>query len=269
MRVRPPAVAGRFYPADARALRSVIAEQLGEHRPPPPEIQPLRPKAIVVPHAGYVFSGRVAASAFALLRRPGPPVERVVLLGPAHTVALEGMAVSSADVWETPLGTVPVDSDCRDRLAARPHVAVDDRPHTLEHSLEVEVPFLQSVLAPGWTLVPIVVGNARPEWVADALDCCWGGDETLIVVSTDMSHFEPDARAREHDHRTALSVLASRDTDIGTRDACGARPLKGLIVASRRHGLQPELVDTANSADAGADPDRVVGYASFAYEPVP
>ncbi len=269
MRIRRPAVAGRFYPGDALSLRSLIAEQLGESHRPPPEIEPRRPKAIVVPHAGYIYSGRVAAAGFDLLRRPGPRIERVVLLGPAHTVALEGMAISSADVWETPLGTVPVDTECRDRLAARPHIAVDDRPHALEHSLEVEVPFLQSVLRPGWTLVPIVVGNALPEWVADTLDACWGGDETLIVVSTDMSHFEPDARAREHDLRTALDVLASRETQIGTRDACGARPLKGLIVAARRHGLRPELLSTANSADAGADPDRVVGYASFAYEPVP
>ncbi len=268
MRIRPPAVAGRFYPADARALRSLIAEQLGETRPPPPEIGARRPKAVVVPHAGYVYSGRVAASAFSLLLRPGPPIERVILLGPAHTVPLSGMAVSSADVWETPLGRVPLDSNCRNRLSALPHVAVDDRPHTMEHSLEVEVPFLQSVLPSGWSLVPVVVGDAEPGWVADVLDSCWGGDETLIVVSTDMSHFEADARAREHDRRTALSVLASREGEIGTRDACGARPLRGLMVASRRHGLRPELVSTANSADAGADPERVVGYASFAYEPV-
>lgn len=264
-RVRPAAVAGTFYPGRpetlARTVDEVLARAPQPHRPDEPA-----PKAVIVPHAGYVYSGPVAATAYAHLVPWRDRIRRVVLLGPAHRVAVRSMAVSAADEWVTPLGTVAIDGEARDALAGVPGVVVDDAPHGPEHSLEVQVPFLQRVLST-FTLLPIVVGPARPEQVADVLDVVWGGDETLIVISTDLSHYLPYDAARERDASTIAAIAGGHEGAIGPHDACGAHPVKGMLVAARRHGLVIEPVDARSSGDTAGPRDRVVGYASFVLHP--
>ena len=251
--VRRPAVAGSFYPAEPDALRAAIDRAFaGTARPP--DGAPV-PKALVAPHAGYVYSGPVAASAYARIAAARDRIERVVLLGPAHRVWLEGVAASGYDAWRTPLGEVPVE---------RPrHVAVDDVAHADEHSLEVHVPFLQTILRP-FTLVPLVVGHASPHHVAALLDDLWGGDETLVVVSTDLSHYHDHATATELDRATAAHIAARAHEQLGDRDACGVFPLRGLLFAARQRSLDVELLDLRNSGDTAGSHDRVVGYGAFA-----
>ncbi len=261
LRVRPAAVAGAFYPADAGVLRAEIARSLAGARVPPPEA-PV-PKALIVPHAGYIYSGPIAASGYLRVAPGAGRIRRVVLLGPSHRVALRGIGVSSADAWATPLGLVPLDAEGRDRVLGAPEVAVDDAAHEFEHSLEVQLPFLQTVLDQ-FTLVPLVVGDATADRVAAALDLCWGGPETLVVVSTDLSHYHRYADAVELDARTAAAIVAGRVAEIGDRDACGARPLRGLLRAAEEHGLTVEQLDLRNSGDTAGDRGRVVGYGAFA-----
>jgi AmmeMemoRadiSam system protein B/AmmeMemoRadiSam system protein A len=256
-------VAGTFYPRDPRALRGEVERLL--------EAVPVRggprPKALVVPHAGYVYSGAVAASAYARLRAPGPPVERVVLLGPAHRVAVAGLALPEATRFETPLGEIPVDEDAAARALRLPQVTRADPPHLLEHSLEVQLPFLQAVLGP-FALVPLAVGLASPEDVAAVIAALWGGLETLVVVSTDLSHYLPYAEAKALDRRTAGQVLALDALGLHRDQACGRTPLQGLLLEARRRGLTAELLDLRSSGDTAGGPDEVVGYGAFAlHEP--
>ena len=258
MSVRPPAVAGSFYPGDPSALRAELAAVLAEAHPATPA-----PKAIVVPHAGYMYSGPVAASGYASLEPVRSTISRVVLLGPAHRVYVDGLATTSADAWATPLGEVPIDSERRDLVLETPHVAVHDQAHALEHSLEVHLPFLQ-VCLDRFTLLPLVVGLCRADDVAGVLDLVWGGPETLIVVSTDLSHYHDYETARALDARTAAAVVARQPESIGDRDACGAYPLRGLLQAAARHGLEVHELDLRNSGDTAGPKDRVVGYGSFA-----
>lgn len=262
MTVRPPAVAGAFYAADPVALRRQLDDSYaGRAR----AMEPLRPKAIVVPHAGYVYSGPIAATGYDLVKPLAGSVERVVLLGPSHRVPLDGLAVPSVDAFETPMGDVPIDDALRAVVRTLPQVVVDDRPHAAEHSVEVHLPFLLDALGTdGWTLLPFVVGRAAPADVADVLDAVWGGPETLVVVSTDLSHYHDHAAATVLDRATADAVLAGRTDDIADLDACGARPLRGLLVAAARHGLGTTLLDLRNSGDTAGDHDRVVGYGAFA-----
>ncbi len=222
-----------------------------------------QPKALIVPHAGYVFSGRVAATAYARLLPWRDSIRRVVLLGPAHRVAVASMALSSAAAWASPLGAVTIDAVARDRVATMPGVVFDDRAHGPEHSLEVHLPFLQRVLAPGFTLLPIIVGPAAPDAVADVLDAVWGGPETLIVVSSDLSHYHSYAVARALDQATAAAIVDRRADGLDPYAACGAHPVRGLLEAAHRHDLQVELTDLRNSGDTAGDKDRVVGYGSF------
>jgi AmmeMemoRadiSam system protein B/AmmeMemoRadiSam system protein A len=277
--VRPAAVAGAFYPAGASELARVIdaaldiaAAAAGVPAATAPGAAPRRPKALIVPHAGYVYSGPVAATAYARLRPWRDGIERVVLLGPVHRVPVRSMAVSSADGWDTPLGLVPVDDEGRTRVLALPGMEVNDDAHAPEHSLEVELPFLQRVLRPGgdgvhgrppFTLLPIVVGHAPADEVAAVLDAVWGGDETLVVISSDLSHYQDHAAAADHDRRTADNILAGRVYEIGPHDACGAFPVRGLLAAARRRRLDIELVDLRSSGDTAGSTDRVVGYGSF------
>jgi AmmeMemoRadiSam system protein B/AmmeMemoRadiSam system protein A len=222
-----------------------------------------------VPHAGYAYSGPIAASAYARLLAPGPRIERVVLLGPAHFVAVPGLALPEADAFLTPLGAVPVDADGAARALALPQVTRSAPAHQREHSLEVQLPFLQSVLGP-FSLVPLVVGRASPEEVAAVLRALWGGDETLVVISTDLSHFLPYDEAREVDQRTANQVLALDVAGIGPEQACGRAPLRGLLVEAARRGLAVDLLDLRSSGDTAGGQDEVVGYAAFALsEPRP
>jgi AmmeMemoRadiSam system protein B/AmmeMemoRadiSam system protein A len=262
--VRPAAVAGSFYPAAPAALAAQVRTHLERAaalaRPPG-----RAPKLVVVPHAGYVFSGDAAARAFVRLAPLAGRVRRVVLLGPTHRVAVRGIALPSVQAFETPLGRVPLDRAAIDGLAGLPQVVVSDRVHAQEHALEVQLPFLQTVLGRGWSLVPLAVGHADPAAVDDVLQRLWGGDETLIVVSSDLSHELHDDEARAVDSRTVARIMAFAD-DLRGDEACGAAPLNGALRAARRHGLQPELLDLRTSADSPCgEPGRVVGYGALAF----
>ena len=259
--VRPAAVSGAFYPAEPALLAETIRRSFGGAVRPAPDAAV--PRALVVPHAGYAYSGPIAASAYARVAPARGSIRRVVLLGPSHRVFLRGLALSSADAWATPLGLVPVDHSAADDLAPLRFVAVDDRPHGPEHSLEVQVPFLQTVLDE-IALVPVVVGDATTEEVAAALEVLWGGPETLVVVSTDLSHYHRHDEAEALDARTAAAVVARRPEAIDDRDACGARPLRGLLRVADELHLTVEEIDRRTSGDTVGDKKRVVGYGSFA-----
>ncbi len=208
----------------------------------------------------------MAGWAYGRLASQEPKPKRVVLLGPAHTMPIDGMALPQADIWRTPLGDIEIDRSTIDTLGSLAGVMVDERPHAQEHALEVQLPFLQRVLPDGFTLVPVVVGGTPPELVAGLIDACWGGDETVIVISTDLSHFHPQPDAEALDKATVDAVLAGDLAGVTHDGACGATPLRGAMVAARRHGLEAELISLATSADAGADKWRVVGYGSLVYE---
>ncbi|HET8609722.1 MAG TPA: AmmeMemoRadiSam system protein B [Burkholderiales bacterium] len=258
IQTRSPAVAGTFYPADREQLAGMLASWLdtGEDGMP-------APKALIAPHAGYIYSGPVAGRAYARLAAARSRITRVVLAGPAHRVAVRGLALPGVDAFATPLGTVPLDRDAIAAIADLPQITVSVAAHAWEHSLEVHLPFLQTVLD-RFTLVPLVVGDAEPAAVEEVLDRLWGGPETLIVISSDLSHYLPYRTAQTVDHETAQAILDLR-ADITHRQACGATPANGLLRAARRHGLAPALVDLRNSGDTAGDKTRVVGYGSFAF----
>lgn len=263
--VRPAAVAGQFYPADERVLRIQLAEMLAS-AVPLEQVAP--PKAIVVPHAGYMYSGPVAASAYRALAPLRGQIRRVVMLGPTHRVAVRGFSLPAAQAFMTPLGEVPLSRADWLALQARDDVRVDDLPHALEHCLEVQLPFLQMVLD-RFTLVPLLVGDADDESVAELIEALWGGPETLIVISSDLSHYLSYRQAQWIDRSTADQVIALR-AGLNHEQACGATPLNGLLLAARRQHLQPHLLDLRNSGDTAGDRTRVVGYASIAFcEPEP
>ena len=262
--IRHAAVAGSFYPADPQALRQAVAQYLGQ-APAPCSDASQAPKLLVVPHAGYVYSGEVAARAYALLAPLRWRIRRVVLLGPAHRVALRGLAAPRALAFETPLGRVPVDHAALAAVTGLPQVVFSDAAHAQEHALEVQLPFLQTVLGDGFTLLPLGVGEASPQDVDEVLDSLWGGDETLIVISSDLSHYLPYGEAKLRDQHTVQRILTCSASLRGD-EACGAMPLNGALRAARSHDLQPRLLDLRNSADtAGGDPGRVVGYGAVAF----
>lgn len=266
--IRPAAVAGSFYPGDAPALRAALARHLASVPARPGPAGPLAPKMLVVPHAGYIYSGDVAASAYALLGPWRERIRRVVLLGPTHRVAVRGLAVPAARAFETPLGRVPVDQAALADIAGLPQVLQSDRAHALEHSLEVQLPFLQAVLGSGFSLVPLAVGNASPEQVDEVLERLWGGDETLVVISSDLSHYLPYAEARSRDRATVQRILGFA-SDLRGDEACGAMPLNGALRVARRHALQPRLLDLRSSGDTAGDRQRVVGYGAIAFATAP
>ncbi|MEW5710474.1 MAG: AmmeMemoRadiSam system protein B [Pseudomonadota bacterium] len=264
MPVRPAAVAGTFYPGDAPTLSRTVDILLAEaDRRLPREESGSFPKALIVPHAGYIYSGPVAASAYALLWEGRDQVRRVVLLGPCHRVPVRGLALPGAKCFATPLGMVEVDQEVRARLLRFPQVVENPEAHAWEHSLEVQLPFLQKVFE-AFTLVPLAVGAASAEEVAEVLETIWGGPETLIVVSSDLSHYLPYEVARQVDSATARAILALRH-DIDHQQACGATPVDGLLLAARRRGLEARLLDLRNSGDTAGDRARVVGYGAFAF----
>ncbi|MFQ5417241.1 MAG: AmmeMemoRadiSam system protein B [Myxococcota bacterium] len=257
--VRPPAVAGSFYSADPRTLETTVNQYLEEV---PARAEGARPKALIVPHAGYRYSGPVAASAFASLRPLRPAVERVVLLGPSHHAPLRGLAATEALAFATPLGRVDVDQDTLQRALALPQVHVLESAHALEHSLEVQLPFLQQVLGT-FLLVPLTVGDASDGEVAEVIDALWGGDETLIVVSSDLSHHYDYDTARRLDAATSGAIEALAPDRLGDESACGRVPVRGLLVAAKRHGLACKNVDLRNSGDTSGPRSQVVGYGAY------
>ena len=258
--VRTPAVAGLFYPADAAELQTQVRGFLDQVEPPaePP------PKAIIVPHAGYIYSGPIAASAYARLRAARDLIHRVVLLGPSHRVGFRGIAVSGMEAFATPLGRIAVDRAAVEQLEQLPEVGCLEQAHAREHSLEVHLPFLQEVLG-SFKLVPLVVGEARPTEVGAVLEALWGGPETLIVISSDLSHYHDYATARLLDDTTSKAIEALRLEDIGYEQACGRNPVNGLLWVARRKGLHGETIDLRNSGDTAGSRDQVVGYGAYVF----
>lgn len=258
--VRPAAIAGTFYPGQPAVLARSVEAMLAAARHGATQAAP---KAIIAPHAGHVYSGPIAASIYALIEPLRAHIKRVVLLGPTHRVAVYGMALPGVDAFATPLGNVPVDADAVTLLKKLPYVGVNAEAHRMEHSLEVHLPFLQKVID-NFTLVPLAVGRASTQQVAEVINLLWGGDETLIVVSSDLSHYLPYAEAQATDHATAQAILELR-TDINHDQACGATPVAGLNLLAQQRGLKPQLIDVRNSGDTAGDKSRVVGYGSFAF----
>jgi MEMO1 family protein len=259
--IRRATCAGRFYPADPAELRELIESCLRHAKPAARS----SPKAIIAPHAGYIYSGPVAGSAYRLWRDTGDGIRRILLLGPTHYVDFEGIALSSASGFETPFGVVPVDQDWTGRVRQLPQVRVMDSAHEPEHALEVQLPFLQTVLGE-FSMVPLLVGGVGAPEVLEVLEPLWGGEETRLVVSSDLSHY--------HDYLTAIAVDAAtahaiEHLDPGIIDgdhACGSRAIRGLIALARRHGLGATAIDLRNSGDTAGPRDRVVGYGAFAFE---
>ncbi len=269
-RVRAPAAAGTFYPADSDELRvtveGLLAEaRIGEAEHPKADGPQNSPKALVAPHAGYAYSGSVAASAYVLLEgAAGAEIQRVVLLGPAHRWPFQGLALPDVGTFATPLGEVALDATAVSTALESPHVQVLDEAHHGEHSLEVHLPFLQITLGE-FTLVPIVVGDASAGEVADVLRLLWGGPETLIIVSSDLSHFLTYDEALEIDGSTAAAIEALTPEVIGSHQACGRIPLGGLLVVAAERGLRVHRQDLRNSGDTAGSHDRVVGYGAWTF----
>jgi AmmeMemoRadiSam system protein B len=257
--VREPAVAGLFYPADAGELSETVRSMLSNGQP-----AGSAPRALLVPHAGYVYSGAVAATAYARLIPFAERYRRVVLLGPCHRVPLSGLASTSADAFQTPLGDVPVDQALIASLDL-PSVAISAEAHRLEHSLEVQLPFLQTVLDE-FTLVPLVVGDTAPENVAAVIDALWNEPGILFVVSSDLSHYLPYADARRRDTATCDAIEQLDSGRIGHADACGATAVAGLLIAAARHNLAVRTLDLRNSGDTAGGRGQVVGYGSWVFE---
>lgn len=249
--VRQPAVAGQFYPASPARLLAGIDAYLHQA-----QTQGSQPPAIIVPHAGHIYSGPVAASAYRLVRH----AKRVVMMGPSHFAHVMGIAGTAARVWRTPLGDVPIDVEA---LAELPGIFLDERPHEPEHCLEVQVPFLQRVLEPGWRLVPLLAGRVAPSEAADVLGVFLQDPDTITVLSTDLSHYLPYAQAQAKDQRTAERIVARDWWHIADDDACGAYPLRGLLYAAHAREMEVDQLDLRSSGDTAGTPDRVVGYGAF------
>ncbi len=268
--VREAAVAGQFYPGSAAELEATVRQFLdgaGGADSEKTAGAPV-PKAIIAPHAGYVYSGAVAASAYARLEPAASVIKRVVLLGPCHRVAVKGLALSGADAFATPLGNVPVDKEAAAMILDLPPVEVFDATHAQEHSLEVHLPFLQIVLD-DFAVVPLVVGEAPPEQVAEVLDALWGGPETLIVVSSDLSHYLDYDSARKIDSETCRAIETLDAKAISRDGACGRFPVGGLLEIAKRRGLTVTTLDLRNSGDTAGPKDRVVGYGSWMFQESP
>lgn len=258
--VRKAAVAGLFYPNDARALRAQVERLLAAAGPAPSPV----PKAVIAPHAGYIYSGAVAASAYVRWQPVRARVRTAVLLGPAHRVGFHGLARAAAEYFESPLGRVPVDAEAMAKIADLPQVVVLDSAHAQEHSLEVHLPFLQTVFA-GFKLVPLVVGTASPAEVGAVLERLWGGPETVVVVSSDLSHYHPYAEAQQLDAATSRAIEQLRYEDLDPESACGQIPVSGLIHVARRRGMTSQTIDLRNSGDTAGPRTQVVGYGAYVF----
>jgi len=266
MRVRAPAVAGSFYPADPKELRELVAHTLAGATPPA-EDEPAA-RALIAPHAGYVYSGGVAAVAWLRAARLADRIRRVVLLGPAHRAFLRGLAAPRADAFSTPLGVVPIDRASIDALIDLPQLSASDAPHAGEHCLEVQLPFLQCVL-PAVPIVPLVVGDAGDDEVQEVIERLWEDAGTLTVISSDLSHYHDYATARRMDAASCRAIEALDPARLGPESACGRVPVRGLLCAARALGLTARTLDLRNSGDTAGGRERVVGYGAWAFHPAP
>lgn len=268
-RVRLPAVAGTFYPRGARELARVVGKYLdaARAREPASEAGPpdRAPKAVIVPHAGYVYSGPIAAAAYVRLEAARETIRRVVLIGPAHRVALRGLAVPEAELFSTPFGNVPVDTAAVARLLELPQLSASDPAHEFEHSLEVHLPFLQAVLDE-FSIVPLVVGEAPAEEVAEVLDIVWGGPETLVLISSDLSHYYDYDTACRLDAGATRAIERLDPAGLMEESACGRIAVGGLLLAAGRHGLGCTTLDVRNSGDTAGSHEEVVGYGSYLFD---
>lgn len=256
--VRQPCVAGYFYPADPKALADMVKKLLAGAQ----ALNFPAPKAIIAPHAGYIYSGPIAATIYKTLLPSKSSIKRVILLGPAHRVGFYGIAVTKVDSFATPLGTIPVDLASINSIANLPGVKVFEQAYAMEHSLEVQLPFLQNVLA-DFSIVPCVVGDANPEDVANLLLHLWGGAETLIVISSDLSHYYDYATAKQLDAAASAAIVNLAPNDIADNQACGRLPIKGLLLAAAKANLHAQVLDLRNSGDTAGDKNSVVGYGAF------
>lgn len=263
-RIRPAAIAGTFYPGDPAELDQTVTATLNAALKDAGPLDSAHvPKAIIAPHAGHIYSGRAAADAYIRFAPIREEVSRVVLLGPCHRVAVRGLATTSADQWVTPLGRVRIDREAIAAVSAHPHVEVRDDAHAQEHSLEVHLPFLQK-LFPSFWLVPFAVGQASNEEVATVLESLWGGPETVIVISSDLSHFLTYEQAQVLDGKTAASIESFDWASIGRDQACGRIPISGLLTSGKQRGMTIDRVALCNSGDTAGTRDRVVGYGAWA-----
>jgi MEMO1 family protein len=255
--IRQPAVAGSFYPADPIELQNLLDTLLSAVNNNKPQ-----PKAMILPHAGYIYSGPVAASGYARLLGKAGRINRVILLGPTHRKAVRGLALPDATAFRTPLGDIPLDLAALQRLRQLPQVSIDNEAHRSEHSLEVHLPFLQKTLQ-DFTLVPILVGEATASEVCEAIELLWGGTETLLIISSDLSHYHDYATATRLDQATSRAIEALALENIDHYDACGRTPVSGLLLYARQHGLGIKTVDLRNSGDTAGPRDQVVGYGAY------
>ncbi|MEK6235481.1 MAG: AmmeMemoRadiSam system protein B, partial [Planctomycetales bacterium] len=258
--IRPPACAGTFYPADPAALRSAVEGYLSESA-----WGDSPPKAIIAPHAGYVYSGASAATAYRTLASARDRISRVVMIGPAHRTRVEGLAASGADAFATPLGNVPVDRQAVGEILQLPCARIVDEAHREEHCLEVQLPFLQVTLGE-FSIVPLLAGAVAAEQVAEALERLWGGPETLILISSDLSHFHDDPTAQAMDQAAAQAIAALEPGDLDREQACGRLPIQGLLAVAQERGMRADVLDLRNSSKASGDRKRVVGYGAFAFQ---
>lgn len=256
--IRHPAVAGMFYPAEADSLKQDIHRYLDNASAPS-----VTPKAIVVPHAGYIFSGPVAASAYKQLLPLKKQITQVVLLGPSHRVAFSGLAVPESDTFNTPLGNIAIDQKAIEKITDLPQVIASDIAHRDEHSLEVQLPFLQEILDE-FTLIPLVVGDAERHEVAEVIERLWGDEHTLIVISTDLSHYHAYSEAKKMDRSTSDAITHLKPDLIDYEDACGRNGLKGLLTVAENKHLTATILDLRNSGDTAGSRDSVVGYGAYA-----
>ena len=264
--IRPPAVAGMFYPANPDVLRDMIEQDLAQATAPSVASAP---KVLIVPHAGYIYSGPIAASAFVLLKPYRHLIKRVVIIGPSHRVGFNGVAISSADDFDTPLGLIPIDKEAQAKLSEIAGVHIMDEAHAAEHSLEVQLPFLQFILDK-FTIVPIVAGDADTQLIAKIIETLWGGPETLILISSDLSHFHQYQTARQLDQTTTQAILDLDVNAIDSQHACGCVGIRGLLTFAQRHSLEASVLDVRNSGDTAGSKDSVVGYGAYLFtEPAP
>ena len=257
--IRPAAVSGFFYPAEAEELRTMVNQLMNKAT-----ATGVAPKALIAPHAGYIYSGLTAAIAYANLQAIGDKITRIILLGPAHRVYVKGLALCSAEYFATPLGNIAIDQDAVKSLKKLPQVVKSDAAHQQEHSLEVHLPFLQLLLT-NFTLVPLVVGEATPQEVAEALELFWGDPNTMIIISSDLSHYHDYETAKKIDAITTKAIENLEFEKIGSQQACGCMPVRGMLQLARNKKLSVTTLDVRNSGDTAGTKDRVVGYGAWSF----